>query len=742
MVKLATDPPVSEAQRRAMYAARAGKSTLGIPKKVGEEFVGKDSLPIAAGIVLVAADGDVLLLRRASTEKNYGGYWGLPGGKAEAGENDVSAALREANEELGVCIEDEGLRRIDKVLTPNGMIFTTFTKPVPDKFVPKLDGEHSGYCWASLDMLPKPLHPSVERVLGEHIGVAADMQPDDWECLRNGFAKWSREEENEPAHTANDQRIAMDRASGDVYDRRGRRMPKADILALDRAPSVRTYDADGQLHVSRTPISKANICEYYGHEIPLPYYVGDVLQLNDDGSPKELEPQRKYKLLRHPDELRKAASSSNGKQLMMEHVPVSADDPQKDDQVGSTGTDGEFEHPFLYNSLHVHDRKGIDGIESGKQRELSSAYRYKLNLTPGLYENEPFDGSMFDIDFNHVCLVPAGRAGADVLVMDGAINLTKGELPMIKSVLSRKGTYLAGACAAYLSQRLAKDRKLTLDLAPLFVGVTNDNFSSKKAGIVSAIQTACGTLKTSGAMAADAELDHFPELLEHLGKSEVKEGADMEPNSAVPMTKDEMEKKAKDAAEEEAKKKEASDKKARDKKAKDRKRARDAAIEKWKEGKDEAACKGMDELMGELDGMDGEAEEATENEEGKGGKDEEPKVSKSAMDAAIREATAKATSDTLKTANRIAEAREFVFDWVGKLAMDAVAPADVYKTALDALGVDVAGVDPSAFRKILEVQPKPGASSRQTALASDATPADTAGFSKRWGNALDNIIVT
>jgi hypothetical protein len=38
--KLATDPPVSERQRKAMFAAREGRSTLGIPKSVGEEFVG------------------------------------------------------------------------------------------------------------------------------------------------------------------------------------------------------------------------------------------------------------------------------------------------------------------------------------------------------------------------------------------------------------------------------------------------------------------------------------------------------------------------------------------------------------------------------------------------------------------------------------------------------------------------------------------------------------------------------
>jgi len=35
-------PPKSEAQRKAMRAAAAGKSTLGIPKKVGKEFSAAD----------------------------------------------------------------------------------------------------------------------------------------------------------------------------------------------------------------------------------------------------------------------------------------------------------------------------------------------------------------------------------------------------------------------------------------------------------------------------------------------------------------------------------------------------------------------------------------------------------------------------------------------------------------------------------------------------------------------------
>ena len=44
-------PPVSEKQRRAMQAAAAGNSTIGIPQSVGEEFAASDpggKLPVKA----------------------------------------------------------------------------------------------------------------------------------------------------------------------------------------------------------------------------------------------------------------------------------------------------------------------------------------------------------------------------------------------------------------------------------------------------------------------------------------------------------------------------------------------------------------------------------------------------------------------------------------------------------------------------------------------------------------------
>ena len=35
-------PDVSRKQQKAMFAAKAGKSTLGIPKSVGEDFIAAD----------------------------------------------------------------------------------------------------------------------------------------------------------------------------------------------------------------------------------------------------------------------------------------------------------------------------------------------------------------------------------------------------------------------------------------------------------------------------------------------------------------------------------------------------------------------------------------------------------------------------------------------------------------------------------------------------------------------------
>jgi len=175
-------------------------------------------------------------------------------------------------------------------------------------------------------------------------------------------------------------------------------------LAFDRA-SVRSMDTDGRLHVEISNISKAAINPYYGQEIPGWKQLG-------------LSPERIYLLLRDPDEMSRAASTFNNIPLLSKHIQVSAIDPQKEFVIGATGTDAVFDHPYLKNSLAVWDAIAIALIKSDQQKEISSAYHYRADMTPGIFEGTQYDGVMRDIRGNHVALVESGRAGPDVVVGD------------------------------------------------------------------------------------------------------------------------------------------------------------------------------------------------------------------------------------------------------------------------------------------------------------------------------------
>lgn len=204
-------------------------------------------------------------------------------------------------------------------------------------------------------------------------------------------------------------------------------------FAFDKA-SVRRYDADGMLHVSLTPISKANVCVYYGKEIP-------------DSEALGLEPNKAYRLLRDPEELRKAVPTFNNKPVLNQHIGVSVVDPPKEAIIGSTGESAEFDGTYLKNSMVIWDVDSIMGIETERQKENSSSYRWRPDMTPGVYEGEAYDGVMRDIVCNHVAIVPSGRAGPDVFVYDSK--------PTGRNLMSK----LTEKLMAIITPMLAKDEK-------------------------------------------------------------------------------------------------------------------------------------------------------------------------------------------------------------------------------------------------------------------------------------------
>lgn len=474
-------------------------------------------------------------------------------------------------------------------------------------------------------------------------------------------------------------------------DLAGQAHDPAAALALDR-DSIRRVDQDGHLFVELTPISKANVCPYFGREIPEWQSLG-------------LDPDRTYHLLRDPEELAKGAETFAGKPLLMKHVPVSADDHPKDVVVGAIGNDVRFDAPYVMAPLSIWDGDAIKAIESGAQKQLSSGYRYRADMTPGTYQGTPYDGVMREIVGNHVALVREGRAGADVMVGDekpivwraGAIFAGDHvqEPLMAKALLSRKAAMAQGALIAYLTPKLAQDAKV--DLGPVLNGVTTKNFKAKKPDIVDGLKKA-----VAGKLAQDADIEDVAQLLDALGETQIEEGGE-DPSAALPL------------------------------KIEERPGAGDddpsAAIKALLAGKlDDADMAKISELLAALAAPAGMDQDDDDD-------DKKDVVSAAAMDEAIRSAVTAAEKRVLQQQVAIREAERFVRPWVGELAMAHDSADAVYRTALTSLGVEVANVHPDALKPILEAQPVPGAAPKrkENALAQDAKAADD--YNKRFPDA-------
>lgn len=183
-------------------------------------------------------------------------------------------------------------------------------------------------------------------------------------------------------------------------------------LSFDAVPSQRETDENGFLHVGASHITKATVNPYYGREIPGWQEAG-------------LDPETVYYGLRDPEELQASLETWAGLPLHIEHHIDSAEEPQKLTRVGAVGTGAVWNPPYVDAPLTVWDRAAIDAIEDGSFRELSCAYRYDPDFTPGSYEGIPYDFIMRNIRGNHVALVEEGRAGPDVVVADSHPTSTK-----------------------------------------------------------------------------------------------------------------------------------------------------------------------------------------------------------------------------------------------------------------------------------------------------------------------------
>lgn len=262
------------------------------------------------------------------------------------------------------------------------------------------------------------------------------------------------------------------------------------LFAFDRA-SVRSYDADGRMHVQRTPITKEQIAPYYGREIPNYEELG-------------LDPNKVYRLYRSAEELTKAAHTFNRLPLLSEHRPTNAENPETEVIVGMIGENAFFEAPYLWNSMTVWSGSAIELIESEKKKEISSGYRYTVVMQPGVFAGEPFDGRMVGLCGNHVSMVESGRAGADVMVYDANPFIQPEPIQMAKK-LTAMAHLVLGALAAHMAPTMAHDAK-PFDFSSVVKDVTAKDFEKQIPKIQAAV------LK----LAHDAKPDELKSVLESL----------------------------------------------------------------------------------------------------------------------------------------------------------------------------------------------------------------------------------
>ena len=465
---------------------------------------------------------------------------------------------------------------------------------------------------------------------------------------------------------------------------------RPDTLSLDAAPSMRSKDANGFLHVASSNISKEVVNPYYGREIP-------------GWEEKGLDPNHIFYGYRAGEELAKAAKTFDGLPLLIDHHIEDAEDPQKEYRVGSLGTDARWEAPYLKNSLIVTDAEAIRAIEDGRMKELSCAYRYEPDWTPGTFEGVPYDFIMRNIQGNHVALVEEGRAGADVVVADAKPRET---------ITSKMEKTMKGFFRRF---RGAKDsdpevEKKEVELAQGIIDlhkrnpetgeimdVTED--ADKAEAVMAAVNKIAAKLspeeveeltKAIQALGMDEEVEEVVETEDDdLDTAEaVKYGEEKERDKLMSehMREDEAQDEDEPALDEEAVK-EAADKCGMDAEDPQFQKAFAEGV-KYGERREKEEPEHLDRLH-ESEGM----KKAMDEEE-----------VKTAMDAALRAASTRAEAKVVAKFRALSAAASAVRPVLGDIDPLAFDSADsIYGAALKAQGVDIRRHPRSAWRSIFEV---------------------------------------
>lgn len=90
---------------------------------------------------------------------------------AEGDETPAECLRREIEEEMGFAPETSKVYPFDIYESKDkNFRYYTFVCVVPEEFIPKINHEAVGYCWAKIGQWPKPLHEGARASFGTNKG--------------------------------------------------------------------------------------------------------------------------------------------------------------------------------------------------------------------------------------------------------------------------------------------------------------------------------------------------------------------------------------------------------------------------------------------------------------------------------------------------------------------------------------------------------------------------------------------
>jgi hypothetical protein len=120
---------------------------------------------ICSGAFFYSTSTKRFLFLQRTSEKTKG-MWGLVGGRTKYTESAFDGLKREIKEEVGVTSKFKKIIPLE-MFTSNDQkfFFHTYLIAIENEFLPKLNNEHSGYCWTAFECWPKNLHMGLKNTL-------------------------------------------------------------------------------------------------------------------------------------------------------------------------------------------------------------------------------------------------------------------------------------------------------------------------------------------------------------------------------------------------------------------------------------------------------------------------------------------------------------------------------------------------------------------------------------------------